>query len=136
VLERKTSLLPRILFAAVLVAGCGSGSKTPSESSTTPATHARTPWPKVAPDLWEILEKREREREAAIASGRTPPSYGPIQVRVGFTGEPGRLVAAGIPLGGHVSGAAQGGLTPEQIRAAVALDWVHMVSIPKVPQIK
>jgi hypothetical protein len=131
----RTSLLPLILGVASVLAGCGAGATARSEPTATRATPARTPWPKVSPELWELLEKRERQRDAAVASGRTPPSYGPIEVRVDFTGEPGRLVAAGIPLGGFVDDVAQGGLTPEQIHAAVALDWVHLVSIPTPVQI-
>lgn len=91
---------------------------------------------KIAPDLLEVLNRREREHAEAVARNDHAAMAlvdAPIQVLVSFDGPPDALVAAGFPIGGLVSHVAQGGLSPAQIRGLAQLPFVHSVRLPVIP---
>lgn len=91
---------------------------------------------KIAPDLLEVLERRERANADAVARADREAlalSDAPIEVRVSFEGPADMLIAEGFPIGGHVSNVAQGGLSPEQIRRLASVDQVSRIDLPPAP---
>lgn len=88
---------------------------------------------KIAPDLLEVLQRRERAQVDAVARDDREAlafSDAPIEVRISFDGPADALVARGFPVGGHVSHVAQGGLSPEQIRQLASVDKVFRIELP------
>jgi subtilisin family serine protease len=88
---------------------------------------------KLDPQLWTLLEQRERAHAQAVTRNERDAvrlADAPIEVHVEFDGESEALRSAGFPLYGLVPGAARGGLSPAQIRALIALPQVHFVGIP------
>jgi subtilisin family serine protease len=91
---------------------------------------------KIAPDLLQVLERRERAYADATARGDREAlalKDAPIEVRVSFEGPADALLAEGFPIGGHVSHVAQGGLSPEQIRRLASVTRVRSIELPSVP---
>lgn len=88
---------------------------------------------KITADLLEVLERRERAHADALARGDQDAlalSDAPIEVSVSFNGPADALVTEGFPIGGHVPHAAQGGLSPEQIRRLALVERVNRIELP------
>jgi subtilisin family serine protease len=88
---------------------------------------------KIAPDLLEVLQRRERAHADAVARddhATTAMVDAPIEVCVAFDGPPDSLVKSGIPIGGLIADSARGGLSPALIRKLAMLPQVHRIGLP------
>lgn len=99
----------------------------------------RRPLSKIAPDLLEVLERRDQTNAGALARGDRATMAledAPIQVFVTFDGPPDSLMRSGVPIGSLVSDSACGGLSPAHIRKLATLPQVHRISLPAKSQVR